>query len=85
MKHFHFYYLCILASCIDFGSSGSGIVREWKKASGHYQHSFVGPLSMSKGCDKAISVTPPDYDPNEGVEQLELIYRGISINRMWKN
>ena len=46
---------------MDFGSSGSGVVREWRPYSTArqldgtvYQYSFAGPLSMSKGCDEAI-------------------------------
>ena len=57
----------ISGSCVDFGLSGSGVVREWKvfsEATGpsldfgtkipNYQYSFVGPLSLSKGCDQAL-------------------------------
>ena len=68
----------ILGSCPEFGVSGSGIVREWKRrpasddgpnidqltdANGNvipdtkFQYSFVGPLSMSKGCDLSIDYT----------------------------
>ena len=80
------------ASCADFGSSGSGVVREWKeydsvdsvdypfpcnKKSKHYQHSFVGPLSMSKGCDLAIpNLLNEDFDQDK--YNPEFIYRGSS-------
>ena len=89
----------ISASCADFGSSGSGVVREWKPLESgfnfdnftqdpinpsspfldtRYQYSFVGPLSMSKGCDMSIDINSlvfkneqiiPAYTP-------EYVYRG---------
>ena len=76
----------IKGSCADFGSSGSGIVREWneyKKITSFdfpqqkdrfYQYSFVGPLSMSKGCDLSINldVGKDDEDKPDPV----FIYRG---------
>ena len=74
-------------SCPEFGVSGSGIVREWKRrpengpaidfntTDPQYQHSFVGPLSMSKGCDLTF-----DYSEFTGREEKtnvpEFIYRG---------
>ena len=70
------------ASCVDFGLSGSGIVREWKEfnqAAGpsldfatkipEYQYSFVGPLSMSKGCDQALY-----FKTNDNTS--EFVFRG---------
>ena len=94
-------------SCADFGSSGSGVVREWRKYAErpsvdfkvdytecfkknatlvkncsdtgakeeHFQHSFVGPLSMSKGCDLSLDIVPEDYE--EELDNIEFIYRGI--------
>merc|ERR1711971_1172176 len=69
------------ASCADFGTSGSGVVREWKvfqQGPGidfpgndpQYQYSFVGPLSMSKGCDRTIELSP------NGATIPEFVYRG---------
>ena len=87
--------ICISGSCADFGSSGSGVVREWRKyddlpsvdfgvdyvdgsdtgvKENHYQYSFVGPLSMSKGCDLSLDIHPRDYNPDE--DNVEFIYRG---------
>ena len=113
----------VLGSCPEFGVSGSGVVREWKRrpengpaidtyfenydeyyenyaedcfndyyyfgsgsgdscGSGYipydyekdpqYQHSFVGPLSMSKGCDLTFDYT--QFRKNTKVP--EFIYRG---------
>ena len=55
---------------MDFGSSGSGVVREWKNydtveqldgtSRPVYQYSFAGPLTMSKGCDEAIELRRDD-------------------------
>ena len=47
--------LFIVASCVEFGVSGSGIVRKWREdpKDGRDQYSFVGPLTISKGCDAA--------------------------------
>lgn len=71
------------ASCVDFGVSGSGLAREWKpyaKGPGvdfgmdndlQYQYSFVGPLSMSKGCDNTLSLR----DLNNQ-DEAEFIFRG---------
>ena len=85
-----------LGSCVDFGSSGSGVVREWKKYNEilsvdfgvdyvdgsdtgkkeeHYQYSFVGPLSMSKGCDLSLDIFAKDYDDPE-IDNVEFVYRG---------
>ena len=80
-------------SCPEFGVSGSGIVREWEKridATGpaldeadpdpNYRYSFVGPLSMSKGCDLTA-----DFSANRKLEKEddelgdripEFVYRG---------
>ena len=92
----------ILGSCPEFGVSGSGIVREWRRRpeSGpaidsydeycyitdfceiydqetdpQYQHSFVGPLSMSKGCDLTFDYTL--FRKNTKIP--EFIYRGKCI------
>ena len=53
---FHNMSLSYTASCVEFGNSGSGIVRKWKTGidDNEDQYSFVGPLSMSKGCDRAF-------------------------------
>ena len=91
-------------SCPEFGSSGSGVVRQWAKRNdkelfsidlnndniffpGAYQYSFVGPLSMQKGCDQAFhmytktidSVRSNTQKPNNGIgfETNKLSYRGI--------
>ena len=95
-------------SCPEFGSSGSGIVREWaqrndKKAFSidnggsfslaelktvdTYQYSFVGPLSMQKGCDNAFHMytrtiaSIGDTQPNNGIsfETNKLSYRGMYV------
>ena len=93
-------------SCPEFGSSGSGIVRLWRKRGDKkaftidnspysinplqedtYQYSFVGPLSMQKGCDNAFHMYTLksqankniyDPDPNNGIgyETNKLSYRG---------
>ena len=44
----------------------------------HYQYSFVGPLSMSKGCDLSLDIAGKDYDPE--LDNVEFIYRGIIEN-----
>jgi len=71
------------ASCPDFGSSGSGVVREWRQYDvgpgfdtenpaddPQYQYSFVGPLSMSKGCDLTFDINRIDQNVPE------FVYRG---------
>ena len=104
-------------SCPEFGSSGSGVVREWAKrydlkglsvdtsCTGtvqsctstsdllkvhpvdQYQYSFVGPLSMQKGCDKAFHIfgSKKKFNkkdttalPNNGYsyDTINLSYRG---------
>jgi len=47
-----------LASCVEFGSSGSGLVRKWRvdPKDGVDQYALVGPLTISKGCDQACSI-----------------------------
>ena len=62
---------------VDFGvdyvdGSDTGETEE------HYQYSFVGPLSMSKGCDLSLDIAGKDYDPE--LENVEFIYRGIIEN-----
>ena len=52
------------SSCFFFGSSGSGVVRPFKESAvspnliqynlSKKQFAWVGPLSMSKGCDQAV-------------------------------
>ena len=66
-----------LASCADFGSSGSAIVREWRTVPGQAanpvtQYSFVGPLTMSKGCDLTLEVNVA----NEDLPTQDFIPRG---------
>ena len=65
------------------------MVRQWKKAGtavkykdsldetlrDTYQYSFAGPLSMSKGCDKAFE--PDTIDEND--PDPEFIYRGSNV------
>ena len=62
------------ASCVDFGSSGSGVVRQWNQSgpasSPVYQYSFAGPLTMSKGCDLAIELK------RDNTPLRDYIYRG---------
>ena len=91
-----------LGSCVDFGSSGSGVVREWKKYNEilsvdfgvdyvdgsdtgkkeeHYQYSFVGPLSMSKGCDLSLDIV----GKNNKLGNVEFIYRGKWIKYLIQN
>ena len=78
-------------SCPEFGVSGSGIVREWKRRpengagidfgasnDAQYQHSFVGPLSMSKGCDLVFDTSPLRGLTDVGIP--DLIYRGKPSN-----
>ena len=50
------------ASCVEFGASGSGIVRKWTtdESDNEDQYSLVGPLTLSKGCDKAIDLLTND-------------------------
>ena len=112
-------------SCPEFGSSGSGVVREWAKRYDlkglsvdasylvygpapdydfeisdllkvhpvdQYQYSFVGPLSMQKGCDKAFHIfgSKKKFNkkdttalPNNGYsyDTINLSYRGrLTIN-----
>ena len=65
---------------MDFGSSGSGVVRQWRQYniiqqldgtfSPVYQYSFAGPLTMSKGCDEAIELS------REETLLRDYIYRG---------
>ena len=95
------YRYCILnididffsGSCPEFGVSGSGIVREWKKRLSdigeeitgpaiddidkkelQYQYSFVGPLSMSKGCDLTA-----DFSGNRKLEESQSQSRQNSL------
>ena len=68
------------ASCVDFGSSGSGVVRQWRQYataqqldgtfSPVFQYSFAGPLTMSKGCDEALELRRDD------TVLRDYIYRG---------
>ena len=68
---------------MDFGSSGSGVVRQWRQydtvqqfgSTGPvsvpvYQYSFAGPLTMSKGCDGAIELR------RDETPLRDYIYRG---------
>ena len=65
---------------MDFGSSGSGVVRQWRQYdtvqqidgtfTPVYQYSFAGPLTMSKGCDEAIELSI------EETPLRDYIYRG---------
>ena len=42
-----------------------------------YQYSFVGPLSLSKGCDYAIPLNRTNLDPTQDVSPLfDYAYRG---------
>jgi len=41
-------------NCVTFGNSGSPLIRELKKNMGEDRYAWVGPLSMSKGCDKTV-------------------------------
>ena len=85
-----------LGSCPEYGVSGSGIAREWKarkdqsgavladeESEALYQYSFVGPLSMSKGCDlthqpprDSVFQFPQSYDRKRS-NLPDFIYRGI--------
>jgi len=58
-----------LASCVEFGVSGSGIVRKWREDpdDGRDQYAFVGPLTISKGCD--LARRPPNF-------KERVLYRG---------
>ena len=78
-------------TCPEFGVSGSGIVREWRPrvdASGdviedsgvQYQYSFVGPLSMSKGCDlTADNKQNRNITARNRVNIPEFVYRGSTL------
>ena len=77
-------------TCPEFGVSGSGIVREWKPrvdtggdvienedSEVQYQYSFVGPLSMSKGCDlTADNKQNRNITTRNRVNIPEFVYRG---------
>ena len=100
------------ASCVDFGSSGSGVVREIKSNTSPYnvnvageevedgdrfvgnkkkislllvsyfrpayQYSFVGPLSLSKGCDYAMGLNRNNLDYTQDISPiLDYAYRGL--------
>merc|ERR1711892_1579642 len=39
------------ATCVRFGNSGSGVLRKFDTIDGTDRYSWIGPLSMSKGCD----------------------------------
>ena len=101
----------IAASCLDFGSSGSGVVREslpyrvnycgeedqngdrfvrikekeqlsLSYSRTAYQYSFVGPLSLSKGCDYAIPLERSTFSSVTGntldfSPLLDYAYRGL--------
>ena len=44
------------ASCLQFGNSGSGLMRAYiGQSGGPYWYSWVGSLSMYKGCDQAAT------------------------------
>ena len=44
------------ASCLQFGNSGSGLMRAYIGGpGGSYLYSWVGSLSMYKGCDQAAT------------------------------
>ena len=89
-----------LASCPDFGGSGSAIVRECRPyeegynfdqlsedphnpnspfIDTRYQYSFVGPLSMSKGCDlsRDFNAILNPFISRNPFYQPDYIYRGI--------
>lgn len=115
-----FYHILFSDSCPEFGSSGSGVVRSWKKRQDKkilsidgacdpfgvtcnvddvdnspidqteapidaYQYSFVGPLSMQKGCDNAFHMytrkvfSVQSVPKNNGIdyETNKLSYRGM--------
>ena len=71
---------------MDFGASGSGVVRQWRQydtvlqkqtdnqnqqtSRPVYQYSFAGPLTMSKGCDLAIELK------RDKTPLRDYIYRG---------
>ena len=65
---------------MDFGSSGSGVVRQWEaydtiqqydgSLTPVYQYSFAGPLTMSKGCDEALELR------RDETPLRDYIYRG---------
>ena len=69
------------ASCADYGSAGSSVVRQWRQYSSVpqwngtvyqspvYQYSFAGPLTMSKGCDEAV-------EEKTRMDRSAFIYRG---------
>jgi hypothetical protein len=42
------------AASVEFGLSGSGLVRPFTTAEGATRYSWVGPLSMSKGSDRSV-------------------------------
>ena len=44
------------ASCFEFGTSGSGIVGRFHEAGTRQRFSYLGPLSMYKGCDRMLTI-----------------------------
>ena len=93
--------LISIGSCPEFGVSGSGIVREWRRRQENgpaidsydyyensydqeedpqYQHSFVGPLSMSKGCDLTMDFQQEKKD----TKIKEFVYRGNILVNRWE-
>ena len=75
---------------MEFGTSGSGVMREAKEytvtVEGEervaYQYSFVGPLSLSKGCDFAIPLRRTNLDETQDESPFfDYAYRGlINVN-----
>ena len=74
---------------MEFGTSGSGVMREAKEytvtVEGEervaYQYSFVGPLSLSKGCDFAIPLRRTNLDETQDESPFfDYAYRGL----IWK-
>ena len=81
-------------SCPEFGVSGSGIAREWKARKDYnksgavledeelealYQYSYVGPLSMSKGCDLTHQPQRDNGFNRKRSNLPDFIYRGINL------
>ena len=49
------------ASCLEFGTSGSGIVGRFDEAGTRQRFSYLGPLSMYKGCDRFRTIENTIY------------------------
>lgn len=54
-----------LTSCFLFGNSGSGVLRQFNTDDGAERFAWIGPLSLSKGCDLALITYDTDNITNK--------------------